>query len=71
MIARIEKSDNDYPAILRERLGDDAPSCLYVMDPQMKTIEMLIEMVKKSQGRAAIVDLGMIAKRVKAQAADK
>lgn len=31
MIARIEQGGNDYPAALRERLGDDAPSCLYAM----------------------------------------
>ena len=31
MIARIEQCGNEYPAALRERLGDDAPSCLYAM----------------------------------------
>jgi peptidoglycan/xylan/chitin deacetylase (PgdA/CDA1 family) len=40
------------------------PSCLYVMDPQMKTIEMIVNLVKKSQGRGVVVDLGTIAKRV-------
>ena len=31
MIARIEQGDSDYPAVLRDRMGDDAPSCLYSM----------------------------------------
>ena len=31
MIARIEQSGNDYPAVLRKRLGEKAPSCLYAM----------------------------------------
>lgn len=28
---RIEPGDSDYPAVLRDRLGDDAPTCLYAM----------------------------------------
>ncbi|MDZ7816997.1 MAG: DNA-processing protein DprA [Planctomycetota bacterium] len=28
---RIEQSDTDYPTVLCDRLGDAAPSCLYVM----------------------------------------
>lgn len=47
------------------------PSCLYVMDPQMKTIEMMVGLVKKSQGRVAIVDLGTIAKQVRNKLVDK
>ncbi len=31
MIARIKRGDSDYPTALRERLGDDAPACLYTM----------------------------------------
>ena len=31
MIARIEQGDSDYPAVLRDRMGDDAPSGLHVM----------------------------------------
>lgn len=28
---RIEQGDSDYPTVLRDRLGDAAPSCLYAM----------------------------------------
>ena len=40
------------------------PSCLYVVDPEFKTIELICELVKKAGERAAIVDLNSIAHRV-------
>jgi peptidoglycan/xylan/chitin deacetylase (PgdA/CDA1 family) len=43
------------------------PSCLYVTDPKFETIEMICDLVKKSKGRAAIVDLGTIARRAERQ----
>jgi len=39
------------------------PSCLYVVDPQFKTIELICDLVHKAAGRAALVDLGTIARR--------
>lgn len=39
------------------------PSCLYVVDPQFKTIDLLCDLVKKAGNRAALVDLGTIARR--------
>jgi peptidoglycan/xylan/chitin deacetylase (PgdA/CDA1 family) len=41
------------------------PSCLYVVDPEFKTIDLILELVKKAGDRAAVVDLGTIAKRVR------
>jgi hypothetical protein len=43
------------------------PSCLYVTDPEFKTIELLCDLVKKAGARAAIVDLGVVAQRAKAR----
>jgi hypothetical protein len=43
------------------------PSCLYVVDPEFKTIKLICDMVKKAGNRAAIVDLGTIAGRAKAK----
>lgn len=40
------------------------PSCLYVVDPQFKTIEMICDMVKKAGDQARIVDLSEMARRV-------
>lgn len=40
------------------------PSCLYVVDPRFKTIELICDLVKKAGDRARIVDLGELAKRV-------
>lgn len=42
------------------------PSCLYVVDPEFKAIELICQMVREAGDRAAIVDLGTIAKRAKA-----
>lgn len=41
------------------------PSCLYVTDPEFKTIELICELVKQAGDKAKIVDLGTIAKRAK------
>lgn len=43
------------------------PSCLYVVDPQLKSIELICETVRKAGRRAAIVDLNVIAQRAKAK----
>lgn len=40
------------------------PSCLYVTDPEFKTIELICDLVGKAGNRAALVDLGTIARRV-------
>jgi hypothetical protein len=42
------------------------PSCLYVMDPDFKAIELICEMTRKAGDRAALVDLRDIAQRVRA-----
>ena len=41
------------------------PSCLYVVDPEFKSIELICELVRNAGNRAAIVDLNTIAHRVK------
>lgn len=41
------------------------PSCLYVTDPEFRAIELICDLVKKAGDRAAIVDLGTIARRAK------
>jgi len=41
------------------------PSCLYVTDPEFRTIEMICDLVRKAGDRAALVDLSAIAQRVK------
>jgi Polysaccharide deacetylase len=38
------------------------PSCLYVVDPEFRTIEMICDVVKKAGDRAALADLGTIAR---------
>jgi peptidoglycan/xylan/chitin deacetylase (PgdA/CDA1 family) len=42
------------------------PSCLYVMDPEFKTIEMICAMTRKAGDRAELVDLRDVAERVRA-----
>jgi len=42
------------------------PSCLYVVDPEFKTIDMICEMVAEAGNRASIVSLDEIARRVPA-----
>jgi peptidoglycan/xylan/chitin deacetylase (PgdA/CDA1 family) len=39
------------------------PSCLYVVDPEFRTIELICRLVRQAGSRAAIVDLGTIAKQ--------
>jgi hypothetical protein len=41
------------------------PSCLYVVDPQFKTIELICELVGKAGNQAALADLNTIARRAK------
>ena len=38
------------------------PSCLYVVDPEFKAIELICDLVEKSGSRAALVDLDAISK---------
>lgn len=40
------------------------PSCLVVTDPRFKTFELICDLVRAAGDRAAIVDLGTIARRV-------
>jgi peptidoglycan/xylan/chitin deacetylase (PgdA/CDA1 family) len=39
------------------------PSCLVVEDPEFRTIELVSQLVRQSRDRAALVDLGTIARR--------
>lgn len=41
------------------------PSCLYVVDPEFKTIDLICDLARRAADKAAIVDLGTIARRVK------
>jgi hypothetical protein len=41
------------------------PSCLYVTDPEFKTIDLICALVKKAGAGAALVDLATIAQRAK------
>jgi hypothetical protein len=43
------------------------PSCLYVTDPDFRTIDLICDLVRKAGSRAALVDLGTIAERAKLQ----
>jgi peptidoglycan/xylan/chitin deacetylase (PgdA/CDA1 family) len=43
------------------------PSCLYVLDPELKAIELICRMTRKAGARAALVDLRDIAARVRAR----
>jgi peptidoglycan/xylan/chitin deacetylase (PgdA/CDA1 family) len=40
------------------------PSCLVVADPKFKAVDLICDLVEKSAGRAKLVDLNAIAKRV-------
>ena len=42
------------------------PSCLGVVDPQFKTIDLICDLVEKSNGAAEIVSLDVMAKRARA-----
>jgi peptidoglycan/xylan/chitin deacetylase (PgdA/CDA1 family) len=41
------------------------PSCLYVTDPQFKTVDLICDLVKRSAGQAVLTDLATISKRVR------
>jgi hypothetical protein len=43
------------------------PSCLYVVDPELRTIELITDLVHRAGDRAALVDLGTIARRTAAR----
>ncbi|MEY2725204.1 MAG: hypothetical protein RLZZ458_1071 [Planctomycetota bacterium] len=43
------------------------PSCLYVVDPEFKAIDLICEMVGTAANKAQIVDLGTIAKQVQSK----
>jgi hypothetical protein len=43
------------------------PSCLYVVDPEFRAIELICELVRGAGDRAAIVDLNSIAARITAE----
>jgi peptidoglycan/xylan/chitin deacetylase (PgdA/CDA1 family) len=46
------------------------PSCLYVTDPEFKAIDLICDVVAKAGKRAAIVDLGTLARRAKREKGD-
>ncbi len=39
------------------------PSCLYVTDPQFKTIDLILDLVERAGPNASIVDLGVLSRR--------
>jgi peptidoglycan/xylan/chitin deacetylase (PgdA/CDA1 family) len=41
------------------------PSCLYVVDPEFRAVELICDLVSKAGDRAALVELGTIARRAK------
>jgi Polysaccharide deacetylase len=43
------------------------PSCLYVTDPEFRTIDLICSLVRKAGDRAALVDLEALAQRTKAR----
>jgi peptidoglycan/xylan/chitin deacetylase (PgdA/CDA1 family) len=43
------------------------PSCLYVVDPEFQTLELIAALVRKAGQRAALVDLGTITARARLQ----
>lgn len=43
------------------------PSCLYVADPGFRAIELILDLVRQAGDRAAVVDLGAIARRAARQ----
>ena len=47
------------------------PSCLYVTDPQFRTVDLICEKVAAAGDRATIVDLGTIARHARSRAATK
>lgn len=55
MIARIEQVDSDYPTVLRDRLGEDAPSCLYAIGEAAILRNRLLGLVCSIQCPGSIV----------------
>jgi hypothetical protein len=43
------------------------PSCLYVTDPEFKAIDLICGLVKKAGPKAALVDVGTLARRAEAR----
>jgi hypothetical protein len=41
------------------------PSCLYVTDPDFRVIDLIGDLVQKAKSKAALVDLGTVARRAK------
>jgi polysaccharide deacetylase len=41
------------------------PSCMYVVDPQFRTYELICDLVRRAGNRALLVDLNTIARRVR------
>jgi len=41
------------------------PSCLYVTDPEFRTVELICDMVRRAGRRAALVDLNVVAQRAR------
>lgn len=46
------------------------PSCLYVVDPEFRSIDLICELVRKADRRAALVDLGTMARRARLRGID-
>ena len=41
------------------------PSCLYVVDPEFRAVELICDLVRKARERAALADVGALAARAK------
>ena len=39
------------------------PSCLGVVDPEFKTVDLILDLVKRSEGKAVVVGLDVLAER--------
>jgi hypothetical protein len=39
------------------------PSCLGVVDPEFKTVDLILDLVKKADGKAVMVGLDALAER--------
>jgi peptidoglycan/xylan/chitin deacetylase (PgdA/CDA1 family) len=46
------------------------PSCLYVVDPEFRSLDLICELVRKAGRRAALVDLAAMAQRARLRAID-
>jgi hypothetical protein len=55
-------------AVIEQRMVFDFlghPSCLYVMDPEFRVIDLICDLVKKAGARAALVDMDTLARRAR------